>query len=280
MEAGAGDRAHHTGREHCIVHQVLLVLAVFAACVVESVEALTIILAVGVTRGWQATMRGAAAGLVVLALVIAVLGPALTLIPIDALRLVVGGLLLIFGLGWLRKAILRASGFKALHDEDAIYTRQRADAERAGTTGGGLLGDPYAFTLAFKAVLLEGLEVVFIVVTFGANQDNIPLAVVGAVAAVLLVTAVGIAIRAPLARVPENSLKFAVGVLLTSFGMFWSVEGAGVQWPGADVALLALVVVTLAGSLAAAAGLRRVHERTVGRDAGGVTGSAATTGQP
>ncbi len=263
------------------MHQALLVLAVFAACVVESVEALTIILAVGVTRGWRATLRGSAAGLVVLALVIAALGPALTLIPIDALRLVVGGLLLIFGLGWLRKAILRASGFKALHDEEAIYTRQRADAEQAtGSTGGGLLGDPYAFTLAFKAVLLEGLEVVFIVVTFGANQDNIPLAVLGAVAAVVLVTAVGVAIRAPLARVPENSLKFAVGVLLTSFGMFWSVEGAGGRWPGADAALLVLIAFTLAGSLAAVGCLRRVHEGTAGRDAGGVTGSAATTGQP
>ena len=137
MEAGAGDRAHHTGREHCIVHQVLLVLAVFAACVVESVEALTIILAVGVTRGWQATMRGAAAGLVVLALVIAVLGPALTLIPIDALRLVVGGLLLIFGLGWLRKAILRASGFKALHDEDAIYTASALTPSGPGPPAAG-----------------------------------------------------------------------------------------------------------------------------------------------
>lgn len=260
--------------------EVLLVLAVFAACVVESVEALTIVLAVGITRGWRATLRGVAAGLVVLALVVALLGPALTVIPINALRLVVGGLLLIFGLGWLRKAILRASGFKALHDEDAIYARQRAEAEQADVTGRGLLGDPYAFTLAFKGVLLEGLEVVFIVLTFGANQDNIPLAALGAAAAVVLVTSVGIAIRAPLARVPENTLKFAVGVLLTSFGMFWAVEGAGGQWPGADAALLALVALTLAGALAAVTWLRRVRSATGPRPAGGGPGSPATPGQP
>jgi len=259
--------------------EVLLVLAVFAACVVESVEALTIVLAVGITRGWRATLRGVAAGLVVLALVVAVLGPALTVIPINALRLVVGGLLLIFGLGWLRKAILRASGFKALHDEDAIYARQRAEAEQAHVTGRGLLGDPYAFTLAFKGVLLEGLEVVFIVLTFGANQDNIPLAALGAAAAVVLVTVVGIAIRAPLARVPENTLKFAVGVLLTSFGMFWAVEGAGGQWPGADAALLALIALTLAGALAAVTWLRRVRSATAPTPAGGGPGSTATPGQ-
>src|ERR1700712_32374 len=137
------------------MRDLLLVLAVFAACVVESVEALTIVLAVGVPRGWRATMRGVVAGLITLAVIVAALGPALTVIPIDALRLVVGGLLLVFGLGWLRKAILRASGFKALHDEAAIYARQRAAAEAAGQTGHGLLIDPYAFTLAFKGVLLE-----------------------------------------------------------------------------------------------------------------------------
>jgi uncharacterized membrane protein len=243
------------------VRDVLLVLAVFAACVVESVEALTIVLAVGVTRGWQATLRGVAAALVVLAAIVAVLGPALTVIPIDVLRLVVGGLLLIFGLGWLRKAILRASGFTALHDEDAIYARQRAAAAQAGTHTGGVLVDAYAFTLAFKGVLLEGLEVAFIVLTFGANQNNIPLAVVGAAAAVVLVTAVGIAVRAPLARVPENTLKFAVGVLLTSFGIFWGVEGAGGHWPGSDAALLGVVAFVLATAAAAVWWLRRVHAR-------------------
>jgi uncharacterized membrane protein len=197
-----------------------------------------------------------------------VLGPALTVIPIDALRLVVGGLLLIFGLGWLRKAILRASGFKALHDEDAIYLRQRAAAQQAEGRTGGLLVDAYAFTLAFKGVLLEGLEVAFIVLTFGANQDNIPLAAVGAAAAVALVTGVGVAVRAPLARVPENSLKFAVGVLLTSFGIFWGMEGAGGHWPGADAALLGVIAFVLVLSAVAVRWLRGVHARDVAGAAG------------
>jgi uncharacterized membrane protein len=243
------------------MRDVLLVLAVFAACVVESVEALTIVLAVGVTRGWKATMRGVAAGLVTLAVIVAALGPALTVIPIDSLRLIVGGLLLVFGLGWLRKAILRASGFKALHDETAIFARERAAAEAAGSTGHGLLIDPYAFPLAFKGVLLEGLEVAFIVVTFGANQNNIGLASIGAVAAVLVVTVAGIAVRAPLARVPENTLKFVVGVLLTSFGTFWGVEGAGGSWPGSDAALLGVIGFVACASLAAVWWLRQVHDR-------------------
>jgi uncharacterized membrane protein len=206
-----------------------------------------------------------------LAVLVAALGPALTVIPIDALRLVVGGLLLIFGLGWLRKAILRASGFKGLHDEDAIYQRERAAAEHAQY--GGLFGDSYAFTLAFKGVLLEGLEVVFIVLTFGANQHRIPLASVGAAAAVLLVTAAGFAVRAPLARVPENSLKFAVGVLLTAFGMFWGVEGAGGKWPGSDVALIPLIAGVLGLALGAVWILRRVRSRA---DSAGVAGDART----
>ena len=243
------------------MHDVLLVLAVFAACVVESVEALTIVLAVGITRGWGSTGRGVVAGLLVLAVVVAVLGPALTVIPLGALRLVVGGLLLVFGLGWLRKAILRASGFKALHDEDAIYARQRDGAEQAERTDRGLMGDAYAFTLAFKGVVLEGLEVAFIVLTFGANQHSIPLAAIGAVAAVVLVVTLGLLVRAPLARVPENTLKFGVGVLLTSFGTFWAVEGAGATWPGSDLALLPVIAYVLIGALCAVAVLRRVRER-------------------
>ena len=242
------------------MRDLLLVLAVFAACVVESVEALTIVLAVGVTRGWQATTRGVIAGLAVLAATVAVLGPALTVIPIDVLRLVVGGLLLVFGLGWLRKAILRASGFKALHDEEGIYQRQRAAAEQAGASSGGQRVDAYAFTLAFKGVLLEGLEVAFIVVTFGANQHNVPLAVIGAAAAVVLVTAAGVVVRAPLARVPENSLKFGVGVLLTSFGIFWGVEGAGGSWPGSDAALLGVIAFVVVVSAAAVHWLRGVRK--------------------
>jgi len=201
------------------------VATVFLACAVEAVEALTIVLAVGTTRGWRSTLQGVAAGLLVLAVVVTALGPALTLIPLDALRLVVGGLLLVFGLQWLRKAQLRASGFKALHDEAAIYARQIAAARAAGTEPQRFITDGCAFTLAFKGVLLEGLEVAFIVVTFGANQGSIPLAGLGAVLAVAVVTVAGIAVRAPLARVPENTMKFAVGLMLTSFGIFWGAEG-------------------------------------------------------
>jgi uncharacterized membrane protein len=256
-----------------VTRDLLMALAVFAACVVESVEALTIVLAAGMTRGWTGTWRGVAAGLATLVVIVALFGPALTALPINVLRLLVGGLLLIFGLGWLRKAILRASGFVGLHDEAAIFDRERAAAGRVGMSEGRWLGDPYAFTLSFKGVLLEGLEVVFIVLTFGANQDNIPLAALAALAAVLLVAGVGVAVRTPLAKVPENTLKFAVGVLLTSFGMFWAVEGAGGSWPGSDGALVALIAATLAGALAAAAWLRRIHS-------GEVEAYATAAGEP
>lgn len=243
------------------MRDVLLVLAVFFACTVEAVEALTIVLAVGVSRGWRSALLGVGAGLLSLAIVVAALGPALTLVPLNALRLVVGGLLLVFGLGWLRKAILRASGFKALHDEDAIYARELTAASNAGRTRRSLVADWYAFTLSFKGVLLEGLEVAFIVVTFGSNQGSVPLAVLGAVIAVVLVTVAGIAVRRPLARVPENTLKFVVGVLLTSFGAFWGTEGAGASWPGADAALLGVIAVVLAVALILTAALRRLRAR-------------------
>jgi uncharacterized membrane protein len=235
---------------------VLLVLAVFAACAVESVEALTIVLAVGLTRGWRSAVQGTLAALVVLAALVAALGPALRVVPLDALRLVVGGLLLVFGLGWLRKAILRASGLKALHDEDAIFARERSSASAADRRSRASVADWYAFTLSFKGVLLEGLEVVFIVLTFGANQGHIDLAVIGAAAAVVAVTAAGFAVRGPLARVPENTLKFGVGVMLTGFGLFWGAEGAGAHWPGNDAALPVVLVCVLAGALGAVAALR------------------------
>jgi uncharacterized membrane protein len=245
------------------LRDALLVLAVFLACTVEAVEALTIVLAVGVSRGWRSALQGVAAGLVCLAVIVAALGPALTAVPLNALRLFVGGLLLIFGLGWLRKAILRASGFKALHDEEAIYARQLAAAESADSGQRALVGDWYAFTLSFKGVVLEGLEVAFIVITFGSNQGSIPLAVVGAVAAVALVTAAGVWVRGPLATVPENTLKFAVGVLLCSFGTFWGAEGAGAHWPGSDAALLVVIAVVLLSAVGLTAVLRRVHDRSV-----------------
>jgi uncharacterized membrane protein len=218
--------------------QLSLAVSVFLACAVEAVEALTIVLAVGTTRRWPSALYGVGAALVVLAALVAVLGPALTVLPIGVLRLVVGGLLLVFGLQWLRKAILRASGLKALHDEEEIFARE-AGAARASAADEGL--DSYAFLVSFKAVLLEGLEVAFIVLTFGANQDDVPLAALAAALAVLAVLLAGLAARAPLSRVPENAMKFAVGLLLTTFGVFWGAEGAGVSWPGGETALAPLV---------------------------------------
>jgi uncharacterized membrane protein len=241
---------------------VFLVLSAFLASAVEMVEALTIVLASGVARGWRSSLTGMGAAVVALAVIVAALGPALTVIPINALRLVVGGLLLTFGLQWLRKAILRASGFKALHDEEAIFARELEEARAArGETRAGL--DWYGFTLAFKGVLLEGLEVAFIVVTFGSTQGSISLAALGAGVAIVLVAVVGIAVRAPLARVPENSMKFAVGIMLTSFGIFWAAEGAGAHWPGSDAALIGVICFVIACSALLVALLRRERQALV-----------------
>lgn len=223
--------------------EIGLAVSVFLACAVEAVEALTIVLAVGLTRSWRSTFTGVGAALALLAVVTAALGPALTALPISALRVAVGGLLLIFGLQWLRKAILRAAGLKALHDEREAYERELAAAREKGATDAGF--DPYSFTIAFKGVFLEGLEVVFIVLTFGANQHRVGLAAAAAGAAVLLVVLAGAAAHAPLARVPENTMKFGVGVMLSSFGAFWGAEGAGAHWPGNDAALLVIIPVTL-----------------------------------
>jgi uncharacterized membrane protein len=234
---------------------VFLVISSFLASSVETVEAVTIVLAMGLTRGWRSTLIGAGTALLALAAIVAALGPALTVIPIEVLRLVVGALLLVFGLQWLRKAILRASGWRALRDEDAVFARERAEAgsapkeERAGL-------DWYAFTVSFKGVLLEGLEVAFIVLTFGSTQGNIPLAALGAAVAVVLVAGVGVVARAPLARVPENTMKFAVGVMLTTFGVFWGAEGAGASWPGDDAAIVGVLAFVLVLSLAFVALLR------------------------
>jgi uncharacterized membrane protein len=233
-----------------------LVLSAFLASAGEFVEALTIVLAAGITRGWRSSLMGLAAATVALAVIVAALGPALKAIPIDALRLVVGALLLAFGLQWLRKAILRASGFKALHDEEAIYAEELAEARAAGHEERAGM-DWYGFTLSFKGVLLEGLEVAFIVVTFGSAQGNIALAAVAAGVALVLVATVGVLVRSPLARVPENTLKFAVGVMLTTFGIFWSAEGAGADWPGGDAALPGVLIFVIAISFASVVLLRR-----------------------
>jgi uncharacterized membrane protein len=234
------------------VHEVILFLAAFLASGVEVVEALTIVLAAGITRGWPSTLLGAGSASAVLAVVVITLGTALTSIPIGDLRLVVGTLLLVFGLQWLRKAILRSAGHIAAHDEGATFTAemtrlaQTQDPVTHGT-------DWYAFTVAFKAVLLEGLEVAFIVVTFGGAQRNIGLAAAAAATAFVIVALIGGAVRGPLTRVPENALKFGVGVMLTTFGMFWSTEGAGAKWPSGDASLPLLLVFVLALSLTAIA---------------------------
>ena len=220
-----------------------LILTVFIACVVEAVEALTIVLATGLTREWRSTFQGMAVALVTLAVITAAVGPAINELPLTALRVVVGALLAVFGLQWLRKAVLRATGYKALHDEASAYLREVTAAQEAQKESRRGVSDWYSFTLAFKGVLLEGLEVVFIVVTFGDNQKNYGAAVIGAAAAIILVTIVGIAVRAPLTKVPENWMKLAVGVMLTSFGTFWGAEGAGVRWPGNDAALLVVIPV-------------------------------------
>ncbi len=237
---------------------ILVVAGAFLASAVEMVEALTIVLGVGFVRGWRAPLTGAAAAAVVLAVVVAALGPALQVIPLDSLRLLVGGLLLVFGLQWLRKAILRASGYKALHDEDEAFRSEREQAAAAGReTKAGL--DWYGFTVAFKGVLLEGLEVVFIVIAFGSAQGRLGLAALGAAAAVVLVVAAGLLLHRPLSRVPENAIKFAVGLLLTSFGCFWAAEGAGIDWPGDELALLGVIAFLGAASFALVRVLR--HQR-------------------
>jgi uncharacterized membrane protein len=241
--------------------EIGLALSVFLACAVEAVEALTIVLAVGTTRSWSSAFSGVGAATLALAVIVLALGPALTSLPINLLRVLVGGLLLIFGLQWLRKAILRAAGLKAKHDELETY-QQETDAARAvGKPRSGF--DGYSFAIAFKGVLLEGLEVAFIVLTFGANQHDIGLAAAAAALAVLAVVAAGFAARSPLAKVPENTMKFAVGVMLSSFGMFWGAEGAGASWPGNDAALLALIPGVLITAITIVWILRRATHPTL-----------------
>jgi uncharacterized membrane protein len=252
-----------------------LFIAVFLACVVEAVEATTIVLAAGTARGWRSAGTGSVAALAVLAVIVAVLGPAVSHIPLTGLRVVVGALLLVFGIQWLRKAILRASGHKALHDEEKLYAEQLAEAKAQQTRRSLLAPDWYGFTLAFKGVLLEGLEVVFIVLTFGANAKNVWLATIGAGCAIVLVAGAGFAIRAPLARVPENTMKFVVGIMLTSFGVFWGGEGAGAHWPGSDAALLVIIpAIALFGI-----GLTALLRQTAGSSGGGAAELREPAGQ-
>jgi uncharacterized membrane protein len=239
------------------VHSNILVfVAAFLASAVEAVEALTIVLAVGIVRGWRSTAFGVGAAAIVLAGVVAILGSSLRLLPISALRFVVGALLLTFGLQWLRKAVLRSGGVRALHDEDEAFAEERRSAQSAAPAAHGQM-DWYSFTVAFKGVLLEGLEVAFIVIGFGETRQTLSVAVAAATSAVVLVVIIGAVVRGPLARVPENRLKFVVGVLLTSFGTFWAGEGMGVDWPEGDATIVALALFMSAVSLLLVRALRR-----------------------
>jgi uncharacterized membrane protein len=220
------------------------VTSAFLASIVEVVEAFTIILAVGTIQGWRPAAAGTLSGLAALAAIVALLGPALDQMPIEWLQIVIGVLLLLFGLRWLRKAILRYAGIIALHDETKIFAAETAQLQNSTQQQRNRL-DWIASITAFKAVLLEGLEVVFIVIAVGAGRGLLWPAAFGAAAAGVLVLAVGLAVRRPLARVPENTLKFGVGVLLSSFGVFWTGEGLGIAWPGSDAALIGFVVVFL-----------------------------------
>jgi uncharacterized membrane protein len=217
----------------------ILVVAVFLASAVEMVEALTIVVAVGVTRGWRSALEGVAVALALLAALVVLIGPALVrYVPLSGLRLVVGGLLLVFGLQWLRKAVLRAAGLKAKHDEDAIFAKQVEELSGSVGTPGR---DSTAFVVAFKGVFLEGLEVIVIVLTLGTTSHNLGLAAASAASAVVVVGIVGLIVARQLSAIPENAMKMGVGLMLVSFGTFWAGEGVGVQWPGSDLAIPVLV---------------------------------------
>ena len=227
---------------------LVLVLAVFGASLVEMVEALTIVVAAGVSRGWRSALLGAGAAVLVLGVLVLAVGvPLVRYIPIDALRVIVGALLLVLGLNWLRKAILRASGHKAMHDEDEIYAETVADlggeAETVAAPGAAAHRgyDGVGFAVAFKGVFLEGTEVALIVISLGAAQHRLGLAALAAAAAAVLVAVVGLVVARQLSEVPENTIKTVVGVMLSSFGVFWVGEGAGVHWPGDDLAIPVLV---------------------------------------
>jgi len=230
--------------------------AAFLSSLVEAVEALTIVLAVGTVRGWRPAGLGAVAGLALLALIVLALGPLLDRVPLNLLQLAIGILLLLFGMRWLRKAILRAAGVIPLHDEAIAYATETAQLREQASLDNARL-DWLAALASFKAVMLEGLEVVFIVIAVGAGRGLIIPASVGAIAACLLVAGIGFAIHRPLARVPENTLKFVVGVMLSAFGVFWIGEGFGVDWPGEDIAIIVFAALFLLVALAAVTLTRR-----------------------
>ena len=232
--------------------------AAFLASLVEAVEALTIVLAVATVRGWRPAGLGALAGLVLLVLIVAALGPLLDRVPLHLLQLAIGILLLMFGMRWLRKAILRSAGVIPLHDEAMAFAIETAELREQARRQQARL-DWLAALASFKAVLLEGLEVVFIVIAVSAGRGLLVPASAGALAACLLVAGIGFVVHRPLARVPENTLKFVVGVMLSAFGVFWTGEGLGVAWPGADLAIVAFAALFLAVGSAAVALARRSH---------------------
>jgi uncharacterized membrane protein len=236
--------------------------AAFLGSLVEAVEALTIVLAVATVRGWRPAGLGALAGLVLLALIVVVLGPLLNLVPLHLLQLAIGVLLLLFGMRWLRKAILRAADIIPVRDESRAFAVETEGLRDQARRHEARL-DWLAAVASFKAVLLEGLEVVFIVIAVSAAGGLLVPASAGALAACLLVALVGVVVRRPLTRVPENTLKFAVGVMLSAFGMFWTGEGLGVVWPGADLAIVAFAALFLALGLAAALARRPSTEEAL-----------------
>jgi Ca2+/H+ antiporter, TMEM165/GDT1 family len=232
----------------------VLVAAVFLACAVEMVEALTIVLAVGTTRGWRSALEGTGVALLCLAGLVAVFGPAMAHVPLDWLRLVVGAVLLVFGAQWLRKSILRATGLKARHDEDEIFAEAVAELDELGARPDR---DRLAFVMAFKGVFLEGVEVVVTVLTLGTSAHRLGLAAATAVAGLVLVGAVGLIVGRQLSEVPENALKMAVGIMLLSYGTFWSGEGIGIRWPGSDAMLLGFVALYAVLTAALVGAVRR-----------------------
>ena len=234
-------------------------LPAFLASLVEFVEALTVVLAVGITRGWRPAILGSIAAIALLGLLVLLFGPLLTRFPITWLQIAVGVLLILFGMRWLRKAILRAAGVTDMHDESSAFEQQKRGLEGANSPGRAL--DVIGFLTAFKAVTLEGFEVVFIVIAVGATANALVPASAGAAVAGLLVVTAGALLQRPLSRVPENALKFAVGVLLSAFGTFWFGEGTGMKWIGEDLAIVGLIVGYALTSFAAIALCRRSQAR-------------------
>jgi uncharacterized membrane protein len=254
--------------------QWAVAVASFLASAVEFVEAFTIVLVVGVTINWRSSLVGALAAAVTLAAIIATFGVAIVqFVPLDALRLIVGVLLILFGLKWLKKSILRYSGMKALHDEEAIFEEHMAEVNARGEKPGTQL-QPFGVALSYKAVLLEGLEVAFIVITFGSSAvtasvsraSSITSAAIGAALAGVLVIILGLLVRAPLTKVPENTLKFVVGIMLTTFGTFWTAEGFGVNWPYSDLFLPILALIYLLGTFLLVLWLKQVKQQQALRE--------------